>query len=62
MRYFRNVLNTSVCKIQNNGNSEHKHFGFNLAFDYILVTIRNDASCITVITSDSVSSIIPYDD
>ena len=62
MRYLRNVLNTYVCKIQNNGNSEHKHFEFNLAFDYILVIIRNDASYITVITSDSVTNVIPYDD
>ena len=29
------------------GNSEHKHFKFILAFDYILVIIRNDASYIT---------------
>ena len=27
--------------IQNNGNSENKHFVFILAFDYILVIIRN---------------------
>ena len=36
------------CKIQNNGNSENKHFEFILAFDYILVIIKNDASYITV--------------
>ena len=36
-------------KIQNNGNSENKHFEFILAFDYILVIIRNNASYITVV-------------
>ena len=35
-------------KIPNNGNSENKHFEFILAFDYILVIIRNDVSYITV--------------
>ena len=35
-----------IRKIQNNGNSENKHFEFILAFDYILVIIRNDASYI----------------
>ena len=34
---------------QNNGNSGNKHFEIILAFDYILVIIRNDASYITVI-------------
>ena len=47
-------------KIQNNGNFENKHFEFNLAFDYILVIIRNDASYITVILISEEYNVIGY--
>jgi hypothetical protein len=30
-------------KIQNNGNSDKEHFDIVLAFDYVLVIIKNDA-------------------
>ena len=47
-------------KTQDNGNSENKHFEFNLAFDYILVIIRNDASYITVILISEEYNVIGY--
>ena len=46
---LRESLSEYFYKIQNNGNSENKHFEFILAFDSILVIIRNDASYMTVI-------------
>ena len=49
-------------KIQNSGNSEHKHFEFNLAFDYILVIIRNDVSYTVACYHCYVTSVIPDDD
>ena len=49
-------------KIQNNGNSEHKHFEFNQAFDYSLVIIRNDATYTVACYHCYATSVIPDGD